>query len=82
MCVRILENAEPGSDVPREEPNDLRSRATSHSQTYLAGRPFEDRGRIFVADVDLRTIKEVDMKGGPVVAAFPSVALVSTITAT
>ena len=81
MCVRILENAEPGSNDPREEPN-LRSRAASHSQTYLAGRPFEDRGRIVVADVELRTIKEVDMKGGTVVAAFPSVGLVSTITAT
>src|SRR5207244_11789775 len=35
-----------------------------------------------MADVELRTIKEVDMKGGTVVAAFPSVGLVSTITAT
>jgi len=35
-----------------------------------------------VADVELRTLKEVDLKGGTVVAAFPSVGLVSTITAT
>ena len=35
-----------------------------------------------MADVELRTIKEVDLKGGTVVAAFPSVGLVSTITAT
>jgi len=35
-----------------------------------------------MAEVELRTIKEVDMKGGTVVAAFPSVGLVSTITAT
>ncbi len=30
----------------------------------------------------MRTLKEVDLKGGTVVAAFPSVGLVSTITAT
>ena len=35
-----------------------------------------------MAEVEVRTIKEVDMKGGTVVAAFPSVGLVSTITAT
>src|SRR6267143_1421386 len=35
-----------------------------------------------MADVELRTIKEVDMKGGTVVAAFPSVGLVSTLTET
>jgi uncharacterized protein len=35
-----------------------------------------------VAEVDVRTIKEVDLKGGTVVAAFPSIGLVSTITAT
>ncbi len=32
--------------------------------------------------VDVRTLKEVDLKGGTVVAAFPSVGLVSTISAT
>ncbi|HEX9341592.1 MAG TPA: PAC2 family protein [Thermoplasmata archaeon] len=35
-----------------------------------------------MAQVELRTIKEVNLKGGTVVAAFPSVGLVSTITAT
>jgi len=35
-----------------------------------------------LADVELRTFKDIDMKGGTVVAAFPSVGLVSTITAT
>ena len=35
-----------------------------------------------MADVELRTIKEVDLRGGTVVAAFPSVGFVSTITAT
>jgi len=35
-----------------------------------------------MADVEIRTLKEVDMKGGTVVAAFPSIGLVSTITAT
>jgi len=79
-CVGILENTEPGSDVRRKKGIAV-DRAMSHAQTYLAGRPFEDRGG-FVADVELRTIKEVDMKGGTVVAAFPSVGLVSTITAT
>jgi len=34
-----------------------------------------------MAEVEVRTFKEVDMKGGTVVAAFPSVGLVSTITA-
>lgn len=32
--------------------------------------------------VEIRTIKEVDLKGGTIVAAFPSVGLVSTISAT
>ena len=32
--------------------------------------------------VEIRTLKEVDLKGGTVVAAFPSVGLVSTISAT
>src|SRR5213083_3010115 len=83
MCACVSSKTRnPVRDVPREEQDDLWNRAASHSQTYLAGRPFEDRGRIFVADVELRTIKEVDMKGGTVVAAFPSVGLVSTITAT
>jgi len=35
-----------------------------------------------MAEVEVRTLKEVDLKGGTVVAAFPSVGLVSTITAT
>src|SRR2546426_108732 len=35
-----------------------------------------------MADVEIRTLKVVDMKGGTVVAAFPSIGLVSTITAT
>lgn len=35
-----------------------------------------------MAIVEVRTIKEVDLKGGTIVAAFPSVGLVSTITAT
>ena len=35
-----------------------------------------------MATIDVREFKEVDMKGGTVVAAFPSVGLVSTITAT
>lgn len=35
-----------------------------------------------MSEVEVRTLKEVDMKGGTVVAAFPSVGLVSTITAT
>ena len=35
-----------------------------------------------MASVEVRTLKEVDLKGGAVVAAFPSVGLVSTITAT
>jgi len=82
MCACVSSKTRNPSDVRREEQDDLRNHAASHSQTYLAGRPFEDRGRIFVVDVELRTIKEVDMKGGTVVAAFPSVGLVSTITAT
>src|SRR6266513_5754371 len=82
MCACVSSKTRNPSDVRREEQDDLWNHAASHSQTYLAGRPFEDRGRIFVADVDLRTIKEVDMKGGTVVAACPSVGLVSTITAT
>src|SRR5436305_3266421 len=53
----------------------------SDSQTYLVRTSLRGRGG-FLADVELRTIKEVDMKGGTVVAAFPSVGLVSTITAT
>ncbi len=32
--------------------------------------------------VEIRTLKEVDLKGGTIVAAFPSVGLVSTISAT
>ena len=35
-----------------------------------------------MAEVEVRTFKEVDLKGGTVVAAFPSVGLVSTIAAT
>src|SRR5437879_1275555 len=35
-----------------------------------------------MVEVELRTLKEVDLKGGTVVAAFPSVGLVSTISAT
>lgn len=35
-----------------------------------------------MADVEIRSFKDVTMKGGTVVAAFPSVGLVSTITAT
>lgn len=35
-----------------------------------------------MAEVEFRKIKDVDMKGGTVVAAFPSVGLVSTISAT
>ncbi len=35
-----------------------------------------------MAEVEVRTLKEVDLKGGTVVAAFPSIGLVSTITAT
>ena len=35
-----------------------------------------------MAIVEVRTLKEVDLKGGTVVAAFPSVGLVSTISAT
>src|SRR5438046_6263405 len=35
-----------------------------------------------MAEVEIRTIKEVDLTGGTVVAAFPSIGLVSTITAT
>src|SRR2546426_11875815 len=35
-----------------------------------------------MADVEVRTLKEVDLKGGTVVAAFPSIPFVSTITAT
>jgi len=35
-----------------------------------------------MSEVEVRTIKEVNLKGGTVVAAFPSVGLVSTITAT
>jgi len=35
-----------------------------------------------MATVEVRTLKEVDLKGGTVVAAFPSVGLVSTISAT
>ncbi len=35
-----------------------------------------------MAVVEVRTLKEVDLKGGIVVAAFPSVGLVSTISAT
>src|SRR5207253_1670113 len=53
----------------------------SDSQTYLVRTSLRGRGG-FLADVELRTIKEVDLKGGTVVAAFPSVGLVSTITAT
>src|SRR3989454_5338589 len=48
----------------------------------LSRSPLRGPRADFVADVELRTIKEVDMKGGTVVAAFPSVGLVSTITAT
>jgi len=35
-----------------------------------------------MATVEIRTFKEVDLKGGTIVAAFPSVGLVSTIAAT
>src|SRR5438034_11782807 len=56
-------------------------RGGSDSQTYLVRTSLRGRGG-FLADVELRTIKEVDLKGGTVVAAFPSVGLVSTITAT
>ncbi len=35
-----------------------------------------------MATVEVRTLKEVDLKGGTIVAAFPSVGLVSTISAT
>lgn len=35
-----------------------------------------------MADVEIRTFKDMDLKGGTVIAAFPSVGLVSTITAT
>ncbi len=35
-----------------------------------------------MATVEVRTLKEVDLRGGTVVAAFPSVGLVSTISAT
>src|SRR3972149_11764576 len=35
-----------------------------------------------MADIDLRTFKEVDLKGGIVIPALPSVGLVSTIAAT
>ena len=35
-----------------------------------------------MADIDIRTFKEVDLKGGIVIAALPSVGLVSTIAAT
>ncbi len=35
-----------------------------------------------MATIEVRTLKEVDLKGGTVVAAFPSVGLVSTISAT
>ena len=35
-----------------------------------------------MAKVEVRTLKEVDLKGGTIVAAFPSVGLVSTISAT
>jgi uncharacterized protein len=35
-----------------------------------------------MVEVEVRTLKEVDLKGGTVVAAFPSVGLVSTISAT
>src|SRR5438132_5930208 len=48
----------------------------------LSRTPLRGPRAVFMADVELRTIKEVDMKGGTVVAAFPSVGLVSTITAT
>src|SRR5439155_18020228 len=42
MCACVSSKTRnPVRNVPREEPNDLRSRAASHSQTYLAGRPFE-----------------------------------------
>src|SRR5437773_8108158 len=57
------------------------ARGGSDSQTYLVRTALRGRGG-FLADVELRTIKEVDLKGGTVVAAFPSVGLVSTITAT
>src|SRR6266480_387487 len=46
----------------------------SDSQTYLVRTSLRGRGG-FLADVELRTIKEVDLKGGTVVAAFPSVGL-------
>ena len=35
-----------------------------------------------MAEVEIRTFKDVDLKGGTVVAAFPSVGLVSTIAST
>ena len=35
-----------------------------------------------MSDVEIRTFKDVDLRGGTVVAAFPSVGLVSTITTT
>ena len=40
-----------------------------------------DRG-ILMPKVEVRTLKDVDLKGGTIVAAFPSVGLVSTISAT
>src|SRR5436853_7885461 len=52
----------------------------SDSQTYLVRTSLRGRGGL-LAEVELRTIKEVDLKCGTVVAAFQRDGLVSTITA-
>src|SRR5437667_3592491 len=53
----------------------------AHCTTYLDGRLLHGPGGSMV-EVEIRTLKDVDLKGGTVVAAFPSVGLVSTISAT
>jgi len=55
---------------------------SGRGQTYLVRGRNRSRGVEAIAELEIRTFKEVDLKGGTVVAAFPSVGMVSTIAAT
>lgn len=61
-----------GPDIPPTQ---------GRGQTYLVAPRFGTRG-IGVAEIEIHTFDDVDLRGGSVVAAFPSVGLVSTIATT
>jgi len=54
----------------------------SKGQNVLSRRTHADRRGRATSDVEIRTFEDVDLKGGTVVAAFPSVGMVSTIATT